>query len=556
MCRSAASALGAVLVGAAALAVAPAPSAAWAEPPLVRVAGDTTGGRLSSESAAAGLPVRSIEVRPRDIYDPVPPGRLGPLYRAANRLHFITRRSTVRSHLGFGPGEPWDDERARETLRLLRTLDFLDPLAVRATTREDSVDVTVETRDVWSTIPEFNVERGGGQTHGAVGFNERNLWGLGKSVAVAYRDDPTGISRAVSWSDPAVAGSRARMHVTAGSGSAGVQHALTIGVPYWSQDAPFTLMGSWARTTSVGRLFDHGEEGATFDQRREDLELTFGRGSRVAGTVRRVTWSFLARDRRLGPSRLATGSGLEFDGGEENLRLRRLAVELRVWRPRFIERRAIDRMVGIEDFDVGANVAVKLGLAPRLLGSDTDESYARFNLDGGAETRYGFGLVRASMSTRFRYQAEEMVRSLDARWVSQVLPGQTLVASGWGLWGMRMARDWQVVVGGLDGLRAYPVHALTGRQVWRFNLEDRWLIGRDLWQLVNLGAAAFWDGARAWGTGAEGTGWLHDAGVGLRVALPHMSANQVIRLDVAWPLETPPGGAREPVFSFGSRQAF
>lgn len=556
MCRSAASRLLAATLGALLIGSAPGPRAARADTPLALAVGDTTGGRLQSEPASAGLPVRAIEVRPRDIYDPVPPGRLGPLYRAANRFHVITRRSTVRSHLAFAPGDPWDDERARETLRILRTLDFLDPIAVRATPRDDSVDVVVETHDVWSTIPEFNVERGGGQTHGSFGFNERNLSGFGKSIAVAYRDDPLGISRSVAWSDPAVAGSRVRVQFVAGTGSAGVTNALTLGVPYWSQDAPYTLSASWTRGTSEGRLLDHGEEGATFDQRREDLELVVGRGRRVEGTVRRVTLSFLARDRRLGPSRVAPGHGLAFEGGEENLRLRRLAVELRLWRPRFIERRAVDRMVGIEDFDLGANASVKLGLAPRLLGSTTDESYARFGLDGGAETPFGFGLVRAAMSTRFRFQAEEMVRSLDARWVSQVLPGQTLVASGWGLWGMRMARDWQVVVGGLNGLRAYPVHALTGRQVWRFNVEDRWLLGRDLWQLVNLGAAGFWDGARAWGTGADGTGWLNDAGVGLRIALPHMSSNQVIRLDVAWPLESPAGGPRRPVFSFGSRQAF
>ncbi len=566
MCRSAARALLGLAAGAALSAgasAAPLPGASDAPggvmPPTVAtlvVAPDTTGGRLESEPSAAGRPIRSITIVAHNIYDPVPPGRLAPLYRAANRFHLITRPATVRHHLAFAAGERWDDERGRETLRTLRGLSYLEPVVLRAATGDDSADVVLTTRDVWSTIAEFNLERGGGQSYGAVALTERNLLGFGKWAALAYRRDPTGISRSIAWYDPAVAGSRVRLQIAAGTGSAGVTNQVYAGVPFWSQDAPYTAFASWSRTTSQGRLFDRGAIGAEFDQRRVEGEAAWGRGGRVGGTVRRLVYSFYLRDRTLGPSRLQPGATLDFAGGEEQQRIRRLAAELVLWRPRYIERRGVDRMTGIEDFDVGPLASVKLGFSPHLLGSTTDESYTRFALGAGAETPLGFGTVHAAMATRFRFTAEELIRGVEARWVSQRLPRQTLVAAGWGSWGMRMARDWQQVVGGLNGLRAYPVHALAGRQVWRFNTEDRWLIGRDYWHLVDVGLAGFWDAGRAWGTGAAGTDWHHDAGVGLRLALPHLSSSQLIRIDVAWPLSPAPAGRREAVFSFGSNQAF
>jgi outer membrane protein assembly factor BamA len=67
---------------------------------------------------------------------------------------------------------------------------------------------------------------------------------------------------------------------------------------------------------------------------------------------------------------------------------------------------------------------------------------------------------------------------------------------------------------------------------------------------------AFGDAARAWGPGSAGAGWFVSAGVGLRLALPQWSPNQVLRFDLAWPVHPGVSGDRKPVLSFGSSQAF
>src|SRR5688572_10706529 len=118
---------------------------------------------LEVEGAPEGLPIRRVEVIARNIYDPLPPGRLRALYRLANALHVSTRARTVEDHLLLETGGTWTLERARETARALRAVGILEPSRIAARQVGDSVDVTVETRDNWTTQPEFALESADGQ---------------------------------------------------------------------------------------------------------------------------------------------------------------------------------------------------------------------------------------------------------------------------------------------------------------------------------------------------------------------------------------------------------
>ena len=88
-------------------------------------------------------------------------------------------------------------------------------------------------------------------------------------------------------------------------------------------------------------------------------------------------------DRHLGPTRLEPGAPPDFAGGDEDLQLRRVAGEARIWRPRFIVREDIDRMGRKEDFDVGNGAALKLGYSPEAFGSTANEGYARLDAETG-----------------------------------------------------------------------------------------------------------------------------------------------------------------------------
>jgi len=526
---------------------------------VLSAGGSARGGAAAPPAAPdslEGRPIRSVRVVVREVFDPVPPGRLRPVYGLANALHVRTREQTVRDLLLLGPGDAWSGARGRETARALRALDFLQPERVEAMPAGDSVDVVVETRDAWTTRPEFNLERGGGEQYGSVGLEERNLLGRGKSLAVSYEEVPTGVSRRVAWTDPAVFGTRTRFEWRAGNGSAGSTDVLRLALPFFAEDAPWTYGMAWRRGTSTARLFTDNAPVASFDVRLSETEVWFGRGVRRGGTVWRTVGSFVARDRRFGPVRLEPGAPSSFAGPEEEVAWRQFALEVRRWRPRFVEARGVEALDRVEDYDLGTSLSLLAGVSPAALGASADEGVVRARAEGGLSTPFGFGWAQLGLQSRLRRDAREMVRRVQARWVAPTGHGHHLVVALDATGARRPARDAQLVAGGLNGLRAYPVQALAGTEMLRVNAEQRWLLGRDVARLCSVGGTAFVDAARAWGAGAQGTGWFTAAGVGLRVGPPRTAVGPVFRADVAWPVSPTRDGRREAVLSFGSSQAF
>ena len=504
-----------------------------------------------------GLPVARIEIVVRNIYDPLPESRLRGVYRLANALHIKTRESTLREYLLFRPGQPYLERDARETERILRGLSILRPQSLSARREGDSVVVRVETRDAWSTSPEFNIESGGGDVFGAVGLVEKNLLGFGKRVAFSYREDPSGISRSIGYSDPNVVGSRIHLEIGGGNGSEGARNQFRVGVPFYSESVPLTYGFSFNRSTSVARLYEDNAEVANFDRRVEQTESWFGRGRRLGTRVVRVVGSFTTLDRRFGPSRVEPGAPEEFEGGEENLDVRRLAVEVSLWRPRFFSKRGIEGLGDVEDFDLGQSVSITTGFSPKFFGSTFDEGFVRARIEAGGQLRGAlFGKILADAETRIRDEPLETILRTEGRAYLQQGPYQTSVIAAYGVAGIQVVRDFQVILGGLNGLRAYPVNALAGQQAWRFNAEHRWLLARDWMQFFSFGTAAFYDLARTWGPGSASELWHQDAGIGLRLSLPRSGLDDVARIDIAWPLSPSIDGRRDPVFSFGSKQAF
>jgi hypothetical protein len=273
--------------------------------------------------------------------------------------------------------------------------------------------------------------------------------------------------------------------------------------------------------------------------------------------VHRVAAGVAMHDREYGPTSFSPLSTIEVASGEEELKLRWSYLRYTLWRPHYVERKGIEEMDPVEDFDLGERMSLEGGYAMTALGSTADEGIAKAQLDAGHETRrFGFGFLRSRFSTRLRRVPVETLAQVDARWIQQPNPGLVFVVAGHGEVAADAPREVQSTVGGLNGLRAYGVQALAGTQIWRFNGEARWIAAPDLLDLASVGGAAFVDAARAWGTGSDGAPWHHDAGLGLRFSFPHASLHQVGRIDVAWPLSPTREGRRSPVFSFGSSQAF
>jgi hypothetical protein len=110
-------------------------------------------------------------------------------------------------------------------------------------------------------------------------------------------------------------------------------------------------------------------------------------------------------------------------------------------------------------------------------------------------------------------------------------------------------------------VRSYSAKTFTGSKRIGFNIEDRMHFVDDLFKIISVGGAVFFDAGgstdRSYGR-LLGDEIYSDVGVGLRLAFPRSSGGRVLRLDVAFPLSDGPddSGRFEPLFIVGGGQLF
>lgn len=514
-------------------------------------------GPAADPATLEGRPIRRIEIDTRGVFGTDSASALDGFYRFAERLHIRTRPGTVRHLLLLREGRSWSARRAEESGRVLRSSGFLEPVLVEGRPAGDSVDVKVVTRDEWSTDPQFSLAGGGDRIYGTIGISEDNLLGLGKSFGFFYREDPAGISRGIRYDDPALLGTQVRLHYLASDGSAGAVDELGLEQPFFSQESRWRAGGAWRRVADRARLYQEGEEAAVFDRRLDDLRFWLGAGHGTDGQVLRATALFVSRTRYFGPSETQPGAPPAFGGPADSLTLRGPGLELEWWRPRFVSRRGLEEVGRIKDYDLGPSLRLLAEGSLRSLGGTNDEALVRADASLGAAAGAGFVLGEVGVRSRISSEgALETIGAGDLRWRAQSMRGHSFVAAVNGVASHRPARDFQVRIGGLNGLRAYPVWALTGTEAVRLNVEQRWWLKDDVAGVLSLGTVVFYDAARVWGPGAEDSPWHHGGGVGLRFGAPRAALGPTLRLDLAWPVSPTVDGRRDPALTFSTGQAF
>jgi len=101
----------------------------------------------------------------------------------------------------------------------------------------------------------------------------------------------------------------------------------------------------------------------------------------------------------------------------------------------------------------------------------------------------------------------------------------------------------QILLGGDNGLRGYPLRYQDGSSRALLTLEERYFSDWYPLRLLRVGAAVFVDVGRTWGSAplAEpGLGILRDLGFGLRLGNSRSGLGNIIHVDLAFPLDGDP----------------
>jgi len=99
--------------------------------------------------------------------------------------------------------------------------------------------------------------------------------------------------------------------------------------------------------------------------------------------------------------------------------------------------------------------------------------------------------------------------------------------------------DMQLLLGGDNGLRGYPLRYESGTSRALFTVEQRFYTDWYPFRLVRVGGAIFADVGRTWGSGVVGNsdpGLLRDVGFGLRLGNTRSGLGNVLHIDFAFPL--------------------
>ncbi|HKU14702.1 MAG TPA: hypothetical protein VJQ52_09915 [Steroidobacteraceae bacterium] len=492
-----------------------------------------------AELEQRGARIGNIEIEVDDVFEHTT--RLAAPYRIANGLHISTHDSTVEQQLLFHTGEPYERRLLDETARILRAQRYLNEASVepvRYNEADNTVDVLVRVHDVWTLSPGLSFGRKGGENSSRVKFQDMNFLGLGKQLSLARSSNVDRSAWELGYTDPNVFGSWWKLSAGYSSLSDGSETDFALERPFYALDTRWSAgLAALDATTDVSRYsLGHVVERLQMQERKLDIGGGFSEGLHDGWTTRYL-------------------GGLRYDARE----FQALAdqpdalipsdrvvaypwVGIEVLEDQYVSTRNLDQIGRTEDLYLGLSARLEAGFASTALGSTHDAGILNGKLQAGAELGHDQYLIHSlDFSTRIEGDA---LANASLGWSSRYYLRQSehrvFFASVSGTVTSHRDPEEQLLLGGDNGLRGYPLRYQAGDENALVTLEQRFYTDWQPLKLFNVGAAVFFDAGRTWGRdefAAAPAGWLRDVGVGLRLGSARSGLGNVLHIDLAFPLD-------------------
>jgi hypothetical protein len=501
--------------------------------------GPTPGVPSDAELEASGAIIGKILIDNQNIFNLEDPKDDQALFRLANHLHIKTRPDVIRNQLLFKSGQPYSRRLLDESERILRAQQIFYDAWIRTIRYEDGkVDVRVTTRDVWTLNPGFNFSRSGGTNSVGVQLEEINLLGTGADLKVFHTNNVDRTVTGVQGSDAHVLGSWVTVAGTLTTQSDGHVRELTVQRPFYSLNTRWAAGVYGLDDVQTDSLYDRGQVVDKFQDRHAGAQIYGGWSEGLRnGWVRRWSTGFTYDEHLFAP--VPTWAGVTVL--PEDRRFLYPWVQFDLIQDDFLRLWNHDQLARTEDFYLGTSFSVRAGVADAALGSSSSatifQSNASTGFRHGSSTLLLYGdfsgrvtggaLYNGLMDGSVRYYVEQ-----SKNWLFFT----TLVATkGW-----RLDLDNQILLGGDNGLRGYPLRYQGGTERALFSVEQRYFTDWYPFRLFRVGGAVFFDAGRTWGKAplaSPSLGLLKDAGFGLRFGNSRSGLGNVIHVDLAFPFD-------------------
>ncbi|HEY5263936.1 MAG TPA: hypothetical protein VIJ37_03025 [Steroidobacteraceae bacterium] len=489
---------------------------------------------------AAGAVIGKVDIDIRDIFNLSDPRENNGLFRLANHLHIRTKRSTIKAQLLFASGDKYLARKLAETERLLRLLSYVyDARVVPVHYADGKVDVKVVTKDVWTLSPGISLGRAGGTNDTRFNIQDTNFFGWGKSVQVSHGSTIDRTSDTVAWGDPNVFGSRWTAALAYSDSSDGSERSVQVARPFYSLDAPWsTKITALSFDRTISR-YNLGEIVDQINDNQTSYELSGGLSSGLYDAwTRRLTFGmrydrnlFLPTPttatpaKQLPPDRTLSYPFVGFDLLQDNY-------------AKIGDQNQIGRT---EDLYFGTEVSGEAGLSNGAFGADRNAIMLAAKVLRGIElSEQQQVFLTGDFSSRVEQgHPRNLIADAGAKYYWRWRPDWLLYAEVSGTVTDSLDPDMQLLLGGDNGLRGYPLRYESGTSRALVTVEQRFYTDWFPFRLARVGGAIFADAGRTWGNGVIGNsdpGLLRDAGFGLRLGNTRSGLGNVLHIDFAFPL--------------------
>ncbi len=492
------------------------------------------------ELEAAGAVIGEVRIVAQNIFDLDDPKENNALFRLANLLHIQTRPSVIRRSLLFRSGERVSLRVIEESERALRANSYLYDVSIRPVAyRGGIVDIEVRTRDTWTLQPGISYSRGGGSSTSGLELKEKNLFGTGVSVGIASTSTVDRSGSEFEFAHHQVFGGWTDFSLKQADYSDGSSHSVSLVRPFHALDARWALGASTGQFDQIDSVYSNSVVVGQYRHRQKSAEI-FGGWSNglVDGWVQRFSVgagytddSYVIDPSLVLPAQLPPDQTLAYP-----------FIRYEVIEDRYARVSNRDKIGRPEFFAMGFNSRLQLGRASTSFGSTRDLWLYSGAISKGFESVGGGELL-----TGLTFSGQHA----DGQDERQFLGATTRYFLPQGARGLFYAAAFldavknpgpadQLLLGGDNGLRGYPLRYQSGNQRALFAVEERFYTDWYPFQLFRVGGAVFFDVGRAWGGDFQNLanpGWLRDIGFGLRVFSDRSAFGNVLHLDVAFPLD-------------------
>ena len=482
-----------------------------------------------------GREIVSIVVIRDEIFDTTDPATDSWPYRWANALHITTRERFIRSMLLFGEGEPYSAARAAESARILRSLDFLNPVDITAQEVEGGVEVTVRTHDLWTLEVGAKFGLFGDRTETQVQFEENNFLGWGRTVLLEYRDDNERTSLRYGYFDPNVFGTRWQAKLRYDDTSDGERHEVRVERPFYALATPRAWGGAWLKLRQDDYLYSGGDQIVRGAVDRETAQAWFGwRLPTGTDTVHRLQFGWDAQDHAYSDWRYVADQSPYPTPEDRTISGPRIGYQRRV--DDFVVLRGMRGWSTQEDLALATQVDAGLTVSTSAFGGDRQ----RLLVDARVSDSWRLDgwVLQGALWASGRVE-DAGVRNA---WIGGQIAAFQLGDRGW------QARlsvetthepdlDVQLTLGADTGLRGWNPDTFDGTGRAILNVQWRTLLKEEFLNLFSVGLVVFADGGHTWaprvGPGTERV--RGDVGLGLLADLTHIGLANVLRFEAALP---------------------